>query len=166
LKSIALSRDPVELLLGYDLIVATSVDYADTLALTPMYGHKIIEVTLAPRTRTLIELGDLPRDRPLGIVYRTSVFLSLVLGTLEALGFDPNEIRAYQENDYRPTLHGTRGEVAVIGFNEAPMYVQPAYKTRNERFLASGGRLIRFEYKIDRHSLTHIEDRISALLSE
>jgi len=45
------------------------------------------------------------------------------------------------------------------------MYVQPEYKTTNERFVAAGGRLIRFEYRIDRGSLSHIEDRISALLT-
>jgi len=165
LNSISASRDPVELLLGYDLIVATSVDYPDISALTPMYRHKMIEVTLAPRTRTLIELGDLPRDRPLCIVYRTAVFLNLVRETLMALGFDERRVLAYQERDYAPALHGAHGESAIIGFNEAPMYIDPAYKTRNERFAAAGGRLIRFEYRIDRNSLSYIEDRISTLLS-
>jgi len=165
LDSIISSSNPIELLLGYDLIIATSVDYHDTLALTPMYQHKIIEVTLATRTRTLIELGDLPRDKPLSIVYRTPVFLNLVQDTLRALGFDESKIMAYQESDYNLSLHGTCGEAAIIGFNEAPMYIDPNYKSKNERFITSGGRLIRFEYRIDRTSLTHIEDRISSLLN-
>ncbi|MCL2562986.1 MAG: GntR family transcriptional regulator [Oscillospiraceae bacterium] len=165
LASISASRDPVELLLGYDLIVATSVDYPAVLDLTPMYRHKLIEVTLAPRTRTLMELGDLPRDRVVSIIYRTNIFLNLVRETLTALGFDESRILTYQEADYSPALHGAHGEAAIIGFNEAPMYVSPAYKTKNERFVASGGRLIRFEYRIDRGSLGHIEDRISALLT-
>jgi len=165
LDSIASSSNPIELLLGYDLIIATSVDYADTVALTPMYQHKIIEGSLAPRTRTLIELGDLPRDKPISIVYRTPVFLNLVQDTLRALGFDEAKIVVYQESDYNPSLHGAKGEAAIIGFNEAPMYVDPVYKAKNERFVVSGGRLIRFEYRIDRTSLAHIEDRISSLLS-
>jgi len=166
LDSISASSNPVELLLGYDLIIASSVDYADTMALTPMYQHKIIEVTLVPRTRTLIELGDLPRDKPISIVYRTPVFLNLVQETLHALGFSEAKCETYQEQAYTPDLHGTRGEVAIIGFNEAPMYVDQVYKTKNERFIASGGRLIRFEYRIDRTSLSHIEDRILGLLNE
>jgi len=165
LTNIVTSANPIELLLGYDLIIATSVDYADTVALTPMYQHKIIEVTLAPRARTLIELGDLPRDKPISIVYRTPVFLNLVHDTLRALGFDETKVVTYQESEYNPSLHGAQGEIAVIGFNEAPMYVDPIYKSKNERFITSGGRLIRFEYRIDRMSLTHIEDRISSLLS-
>ena len=44
------------------------------------------------------------------------------------------------------------------------MYVDLAYRMRNERFIAAGGRLIRFAYRIDRGSLGHIEDRISGLL--
>ena len=164
LAKVAASRDPAELLRGYDLIVATSVDYPAALALTPVVRHKIIEVTLAPRTRTLVELGDLPRDRTVSIIYRTQMFLTLVQDTLDALGFDKNRILARPEADYSPALHGADGEAAIIGFNEAPMYVDLAYKTKNERFIASGGRLIRFAYRIDRGSLGHIEDRISALL--
>ena len=161
----ATSGDPAEFLLGYDLIIATCIDYAATVALAPMYQHKIIELTITPRSLTLIELGDLPRDKPISIVYRTPVFLNLVQETLYALGFQDKWIKAYQEGEYTLSVHGTGGEVAIIGFNEAPMYIDGAYKLKNERFIASGGHLIRFEYRIDRSSLTHIEDRISALLN-
>ncbi|MCL2368145.1 MAG: GntR family transcriptional regulator [Oscillospiraceae bacterium] len=164
LENVMASGDPVELLLGYDLIVATVVDYPETLAMAPMYQHKIIELTLAPRTRTLMDLGQLPRDRPVSIVYRTPVFLDLVQKTLAALGFDAAKIRAYQEHDYSLDLHGARLEAAIIGFNQAPIFIDPAYQDKNQRFEAAGGKLFRFAYRIDRNSLSYIEDRISALL--
>jgi len=164
LTGISAGRNPVEALLGYDLIVATSVDYPATLELYPMYRHKVIEATLVPRTRTLMQLGDLPRDQPLSVVYRTPQFLNLVCTTLASLGFDRKKIHAYQESVYTPSHHNAHGEAAIIGFNEAPMYVDHGYRLQNERFIEAGGQLIRFEYRIDRTSLSLVEDRISALL--
>jgi len=165
IPNISATQSPVGFLLGYDLIVTTSIDYPATLALVPMLKHKVIEGTIAPRTRTLVELGNLPRDGKISIVYRTPVFLNMVQHTLSVLGFDQTKIEAYQEDAYTPELHGGRGEAAVIGFNEAPMYTQRTYKAKNERFIAAGGRIIHFEYRIDRASLSNIEDRISDLLS-
>ena len=164
LDSLQGSRNPVELLLGYDLIVATTVDYADTVALAPMYAHKMMEATLVPRTRTMMELGECRREEKISIVYRTPVFLALVERTLYSLGFDPEKIFSTQEAVLAPENLGDKGESVIIGFNEAPMYIRPEYRVKNERFLNSGGRFIRFEYRIDRASLTQIEDRISTLL--
>lgn len=164
LSSIVASRKPVKLLLDYDLIVATSVDYQEILALTPMYGHKIMEATLAPRTRTIVTLSELSREREVAVVYRTEVFFEMVRRTLLALGFDDKWIVGYHEQKYTPQIHGSRGEVAVIGFNEAPMFTQEEYQAGNAAFQAAGGRLIRFEYRIERDSLLQIEDRISELI--
>lgn len=162
----ATSGDPAEFLLGYDLIIATCIDYAATVALAPMYQQKIVELTITPRALTLIELDNLPRDKPISIIYRTPVFLEMVQNTLQGLWFSMDMCTAYQEKEYSPELHGTRGEAAIIGFNEAPMYVDQSYKTKNERYIAGGGRIIHFEYRIDRKSLSYIEDRILELLND
>lgn len=158
--------NPSQLLLGYDLIIASVIDFPALVDMVPMYLNKIVKVTLSPMTRTLVALSSLPRDSRLSVIYRTASFRDMVLNSLIKLGFQGKNIFPVNENDYNPTRHSDNGVSAIINFNESPIYTDIRFKQRNEDFLLKGGKIIHFEYCIDRSSLSYIEEQIQRVLEE
>ena len=165
LKMCTASSSPTLLLSGFDLIIASTIDYESVLALVPTFRTKIMEAKIVPRTQTIVALSKLPREAKISVVYRTRHFLEMVEQTLLSLGFPKSHILAHYDEEYSPEIHASGGELAVIGFNEAPMFLKAAYKAKNERFIASGGQLLRFHYRIDRLALNEIEQRLMELLN-
>lgn len=165
LDTIAGSPDPVQLLMSYDRIIATSIDYPDIVRLAPMFTGKILEAGISPRTKTLMEISTIPQGAKVSVVYRTQFFRQMVVQSLLGLGFAAENILAYSEKDYSPASHGDGGVAAVLNFNESPVYLDPAFRQRNEEFTTQGGKIIRFEYQIERGSLVYIEDQIQRLVS-
>ena len=166
LENIQRSSDPLNKLANYNLIITTSIDYAATSQLALPLRHKIIEATISPCTSTLVEIAALPRTSRINIVYRTNTFLMMIKKTLISMGFHEEFLFPWQELDYNPACHFHNAIDAVINFNESPVYVNPDFHDANKEFTRSGGKLILFEYQIDRSSLLHIEDRIQTLVSE
>lgn len=165
LKMCTVANNPERFLAPFDLIIASTIDYTAVLELVPMYRSKIVDAKITPRTQTIMELSKIPRTTSVWVVHRTRYFLEMVEHTLLSLGFPKEHIIAWQEDDVRPEQYASVGAGAIIGFNEAPMFIKPAYKTKNDRFIASGGHLLRFHYRIDRSALNDIEARLSQLLN-
>lgn len=165
LDHIQRSGNPLDTLFNYDLIIATSIDYPAILSLAPMYTHKIIEAAISPRTNTLIELSGLTRDARISIVYRTPAFLNMVTKALLSLGFKKENFTLWTDAEYLPEVHRGNSDHAVVTFNESPVFIDSAFEPLNRAFNERGGRMIYFEYRIDRGSLTYIEDRIHDLLT-
>lgn len=159
------SPDPIQLLLGYDLVMATSIDYPAILEIAPKFKNKVLEALLTPSTKTLIQLSQLPEDSRIGVVYRTKVFRKMVLDTLASFDFQPENIVTVQELDYHPDLQEEQEITVLLNFNESPVYTNPAFQEHNEKFLKKGGKILRFDYQIERNSLLQIEDRIQQLLT-
>lgn len=166
LDIIAGSPDPVQMLLGYDMIVATSIDYPAVLELAHAFRSKVTEARLSPRTSMLMQLSRLPADSKFSVIYRTEIFRKMVERCLLSLGFSEESISYWHEYEYNPVYLGENGVSVVIGFNESPVIINPAFKARNNDFLQSGGLILRFEYRIERNSLLQIEDQIQQLLDK
>lgn len=165
LDNIQKNHDPLRMLVHYDLIIATSIDYEATIQLVPELRHKIVEATITPRTNTLVEIAALPRSARINVVYRTNTFLRMVHKAITNLGFAATNIFPHQELDYTPDKHFENGVSAVVNFNESPVYIDAAFQPANEKFVRDGGKLIYFEYRIDRSALLYIEDRIQELFA-
>lgn len=166
LDTIAGSPEPLRMLLGYDLIIATTIDYASVLEIAPMFRHKILEAHITPRTGTLSRLSTFPENTRFRVVYRTGIFRDLVLRSLLSLGFGQEQIFCRHELEYNPARHSEDGVRAVINFNESPVLLSDAFQERNRAFEQEGGQILRFEYQIERGSLIFIENRIQNLLSK
>lgn len=166
LDNIKAEFDPYEILLNYDLIIASVIDYPEISEMIPMMKNKIICAEISPRSRTLLKLSTLPRNSKITVIYRTDTFKNMVINTLLKIGMDPMNIFPVQELQYNPEKHSDNGVSVLINFNESPVYVNPAFTERNQQFLSEGGKIIHFEYYLDRDSLLDIEKRISSILAE
>lgn len=166
LDTIAGSGDPVQMLMAYDMIIVTSIDYPQILRMSPMVKNKVVEASLSPRTRTLVRLSALPADSRISVIYRTTVFRDMVLGSLVSLDFRRENIFCYLDTEYNPAHHYDNGVSVVVNFNESPVFLDPAFTGRNEEFLNRDGVIMRYEYQLDRSALVYIEDRIQKLLQQ
>lgn len=166
LDTIATNPDPVQMLLTYGLIIATTIDYPDIIRLAPMLKNKIIEAALTPKTKTLAALSQFPSNSRFCVIYRTEAFQSMIVKYLLSLDFDPRNIFCYMDADYKPENHFQKDVRAIVTFNESPIYKNPLFEDANSKFIKNGGRIIRFEYQIERASLVYIEDRIQKLLEK
>ncbi|AMC94567.1 hypothetical protein AOC36_11465 [Erysipelothrix larvae] len=163
LNSIQISKNPSDLLMTYDLIIATIIDYDQLVEIIPEHNHKILRANIVPTNSTLKLLSSLPKYSRITVIYRTDVFKQLVIDTLTNLGFKFENIYAYYEHDYNPKNHSLNGVNAIINFNESPLYTNPAFQQRNHEFILNGGKIIHFEYMLTRTSLTAIEERIHSI---
>jgi len=164
IDTIAQSADPAKMLSGYDLIIATSIDFGRMRELAPGHAGRVMEARLSPRTDTMMRLAAFARNTVFMVVYRTPVFLAMVRRCLLSLGFPSKHILACQEREYDPPSHGENGVGAVLNFNESPVLIDPRFALRNEAFEKGGGAVVRFEYVIERSSLVEIEHRLGQLL--
>lgn len=164
LDTIAGSGDPVQMLMAYDLIIVTSIDYPQILKMSPMVKNKVVEASLSPRTRTLVRLSALPVDSRINVIYRTTIFRDMVLGSLVSLDFRRENIFCYLDTEYNPAHHYDGGVSVVVNFNESPVFLDPAFAERNREFIERDGVIMRYEYQLDRSALVYIEDRIQKLL--
>lgn len=158
------AAEPVQMLRDYDLIISTPIDYEEIVSLVPIYAHRIVKVNLAPHTNTLLAIANIPRHHRIRVIFRTIIFRDFVLTTLYSLGFSKEQIDTVHEDAYRPISHFENNVQVVINFNESPVYVDDFFQTLNQEFESQGGQLLRFIYRIDRGSLSYIEDRLNALL--
>lgn len=166
LDTIARSGDPVQLLLGYDLIIASAIDYASIMEMSPLLAERTMQALLEPRARTMVRLSTLPAKAKVAVIYRTPVFRDMVVKSLRSLNFRPHQILTFHERDYNPAHHADNGVVAILNFNESPLYTNEAFTARNREFTAGGGVILRYEYQIERGTLMAIEERIRKLAQQ
>jgi len=164
LDTIASNADPVQVLLGYDLVIASSIDYPAVMRIAPMFRHKTLEATISPRTRTLVELSALPPHSRFSVLYKTETFRDMVVRCLLSLGFHRENIFCCLYSEYNPVSHSDNGVNAVINYNESPLFLDQAFAERNRIFTEQGGHILRFHYQIERSSLVFIEDQIQKLI--
>lgn len=160
------SPDPLQMLSGYDLIIATTIDYPDILALAPSLGRRTIEARISPRTRTLTTLLSLPEDAKISVVYRTANFRDMVLKCLYSFDFKRENIFCFTDREYNPESHSDNGVSVIVNHNQSPVYTDAAFEKRNREFTEQGGHIIRFEYQLERGSLVYIEDQIQQLMKQ
>ena len=160
------SADLVASLGQYDLIIATTVDYAPLLALAPMHAARIIEVGISPRTTTLVELSELPPSTSAIIVYRNGIYRDMAIKTLTTLGFARDSIYLCDDPDFACDFDasGRQGANVLLHFGEAEVCEHPVFLRRSAEFERAGGYVLRFEHRIDHASLIRIENRVRALV--
>lgn len=163
LDSVTENNVPEELLGGFDLLVIPSWHYAAVAALLPGLEDRLVEAAVTPANETLIHLTALPRDARIGLICRSHVFLSIVKGLLLSYGFQEEKILSFFEMDYTIETYFPGGIDVLISFRDAHIFTNPDFGFRNEEFLGKGGRILTFQYQVERGSLIFIEDRVRRL---
>jgi len=156
--------DPERRLSCFDLVLTTSTHYSEVLAAAQGLKDRLIQVVVSPSQETIISLAGIKPDQALGAVCESAQFHAIIRDRLESLGI----ANALEWLTY--PCEADRFE-AFVG-NKDVLIVPPGFQSLLSRdtarvvaeFTEGGGKLVAFDYQIERGSLVYFEERVRGLL--
>lgn len=150
----------------YDIIITTATHYNELLGVIPEGRDKIIRAVVSPSQQTIIDLATLPKDAEIGIITRSQNFLSIIKNKLKDFQINPKKATSIFEDDKSGLAEFMKDRDVVI--------TPPKCSLENEKMTAApfsdllerGGKIIRFEYQLERSTLIRIEEKISELMDK
>lgn len=147
----------------YELILTTTTHYNELIGIVPELKDKIIRAAVSPSQQTIIDLATIPPDARIGIITASRNFLNIIRGKLKDFQINPkNTVNLFEDQADRLAEFVAGCRVIIV---------PPKCALENQRgegaalcgFRENGGRLIRFEYQLERSTLIRIEEKIAEL---
>lgn len=161
LDDVVENSDPERLLSGFDVILTTSTHYTEILSLCPAQKDRILQAALTLGQQTIIELASVKPDDRIGIICMTRRFNEIILERIKMFGLKTEEVNYLcncEGSDFHRYLED---KDVVILPSEMSLSNNWSLTDALEKFAGRGGRIINFDYQIDRGSLIYIEEQIS-----
>jgi len=161
-----LGANATDTLRPFDIIITTANHYKDVKALVPLLSDRIVQAIVSPRQESLIELARINATQKIGIVSRSEIFHQIIVNKLRDLHIDESRVSHLTISNIKQLADFiTDIQVVIIppGYNLIRNRAQAA---QVQRFRESGGKIIEFDYQIERGSLLQIEERIRSRLQE
>ncbi|MGQ9801449.1 MAG: GntR family transcriptional regulator [Candidatus Saccharicenans sp.] len=165
LDEVMADPDAEKRLKPFDLILTTSTHYSELLGKLSGLKDKLIQVAVSPSQETIIEMASLSPVQRLGVVCESQNFLNRVVARLKSLGLATGTVPCLflKDEDRLPEFLSA---VDVV-------FIPPGYHLQRRKenmaavqeFTGRGGKIITFDYQIERGSLLYVEEKISQLLN-
>lgn len=150
----------------YDLLLTTSNHYNEVRALMPNLADKIMQTAVSPSQQTIIDIAKISDGAEVGIICSSSQFMDIIKNRLKLFNIDPQKISCIFENQIQN----------IVSFmeNRDILIIPPDFLVNKDRkvlealncFKERGGKVIRFDYQIERGSLIYIEEQISRIMDK
>lgn len=149
----------------FDLILTTSTHYSELLGKVARLKDRLIQVAVSPSQETIIEMASLSPIQRLGVVCESPNFLARVMARIKEMGLASGPVSHLFLKD-EENLPDFLEKIDVV-------FVPPGYQLQRKKenlaavqhFTERGGKVIVFDYQIERGSLLYVEERISQLLN-
>jgi len=146
----------------FQLILTTSTHYSEVMGLLPALRDRVVQVAVSPSQDTIIEMAGLSPTQRMGVICESQIFRRIVKNRLKDLELSSSLPCLLISEEAR--LPEFLEELDVV-------FVPPGYQIQRRRetvhavqkFTERGGRVIVFDYQIERGSLLHVEERIRQL---
>lgn len=162
--SIILDDDPKQLLSDFDLVVTTVTHYEQVSQSLKGFERKILPVDMAPSRQTIVSISTLPEEYKVGIICQSNKFAYLIMEQLELLCGYPRNVPVHFENDLSGSIKFMKRMDAVIVSPDLLLLDANLSGSAVEDYISAGGKVIPFDYLIDRASLIHLEEHVDSLL--
>ncbi len=162
--SVLLDDSPGQFFQDYDLVLTTATHYEEVSRSLKGIGSRLLPVGMAPSRQTIVALSTLPEHVSVGVICRSNKFSYLVNEQLELFRPGRKSLPVHFETDVAGDLRFMRRFGAVICAPDLLVFDPELSKGAVEEYQAGGGRIIPFEYHIDRASLLHVEESIDGIL--
>jgi len=154
-----------DILENFDIIFTTSTHYKELCELIPQLNDKIMQAVVSPNRQTIIDLATIPEDAQLCVLCVSKMFRDIIKEHLRGFNINMENICYFYEDeidDLDEALQYSNILIVPPGFfaEKGSQYIE-VLKAFKER----GGKVINFEYQIERGSMIYIEERISNLLN-
>jgi DNA-binding transcriptional regulator YhcF (GntR family) len=148
----------------FDLILTTTTHYSEILGLAKRLKDRIVQMVFSPSAETLISLASLKPAQTLGIIVESRQFLEIIRLKLGDLCLTNRA-----EHQFFPC---SDEELRRFFADKDVLIVPPAFQTMLDRetaaviadFTQRNGKIIPFDYQIERGSLVYLEESIKSLL--
>lgn len=163
-----LTRDPApeRRMEGFEVIITTSTHYTELMGLLPGLRERIVQVVVSPSQNTIIDLAAITSSQKIGVVCESQKFLSIILGKLKDFKIVSTNVEHRFISDDSHIGDFLRDKQVVIVPPNCPLLRDRAEAAAVQEFTQRGGKVIAFDFQIERGSLLYVEERIKALLSK
>ncbi len=177
LDDVRAERADPDALSSADLLLTTTTHEAELHRLLPGFAARILPAAVSPSQRTVVGMARIPLGSRVGIVCRSERFRRIIEGSLGSLGDEPADADFLAEDTLvrdgvraasapeRLSAFLSRIDVVVVPPDTALDPQVPAFAPVLAGFLERGGRIVPFEYQIERGSLVHLEEAVERILS-
>jgi DNA-binding transcriptional regulator YhcF (GntR family) len=164
LDELSRAADPEKRLSEFDLILTTSTHNSEVLGLAQSLKDRIVQMVLSPSAETIISLAGLKPSQTLGILIESQQFLDIIR-------FKLTDLCLTNRVDHKYFPCGSE-ELDNFVSDKDVLIVPPAFQAALDSdtaavvaaFTEGGGKIIPFDYQIERGSLVYLEERIKLLL--
>ncbi|HHW30722.1 MAG TPA: GntR family transcriptional regulator [Clostridiaceae bacterium] len=158
-------KKSVDILKWFDIIITTSNHYHDLCREMPELTNRIIQAAVSLSRQTIIDLATIPEDENICILCTSDMFLNIIREHLKGFNIDLSKTYHVFEKDMdylQDTLRNCTTLIVPPGFFvEKGEYLIEIISGFKEK----GGKIINFEYQIERGSMMYIEEQISNALN-
>ncbi len=166
LEEVIRDVSPEKRLNPFKLILVTSTHYKDLIGRVSSLRNRVVQVAVSPSPETILELAGIGMQARVGIVCESRTFAQIIQNKLRDFHIAPRNVETL--------LIGERGNVAEFVGDKDVVIIPPGYsfeisrdnKALFQRFREQGGKVIHFEYRIERGSLLYLEERIKELMEQ
>lgn len=165
-ESIILDDDPKALLADFDLVLTTVTHYGQIAQSLAGSGVKLLQVAMAPSRHTIVSITTLPKETAIGIVCSSNKFANLITEQLTYFLARQQTFDINFETDLQSTIRFIQNYGAIVVSPDSLLFEPTVSGGALERYEAAGGRVIPFDYLIERGSLIHIEEQVAHVMKE
>ena len=161
-----LFRDPAagRRLEEFDLILTTPTHFHDLLARFPGIQDKTLQVAVSPTRDSIIRLARLTPSQKIGVVCESARFFTIVTNHLKSFDILADNAAVLYLSDIGRLDEFIRDKDVLIVPPGYPLLQSREHAASIQAFTEKGGAVIPFDYKIERGSLLHVEERIRTIL--
>ena len=166
LDELAADPEPEKRLREYGLVFTTSTHYSELLGMAPGLREKILQVVVSPSQESIIQLALLKANQKIGVISESLRFQQIIRNKLRDFGIPSSTVAQLLLKPGADAAEFLRNRDAVIVPPGYTFDLQRSNKAAIQAFTERGGRIIVFDYQIERGSLLHLEERIKEILEK
>lgn len=160
LDDVAKWPEPEVVFREYDLILTTSTHFTELSGLLPQIRSRLVQVAVSPSQQTVIDLATVPQKAAVAVLARSEQFMQIITNSLRDFEITNSYSFYYDDNlDYSAVIRD-KGVLVI-----PPDLEHLKGEGEISKFQKAGGRVITFDYQIERGSLIYLEEEISRILS-
>lgn len=162
--SIIMDDAPERLLSDFDLVLTTETHFEQVQNAMQGSSLPLMAAPVSLSRQTIVAISTLPEGCPIGILCMSFKFANLIREQLELFCTVPHPVSVHFESDAGGTARFLKRFDTVIVPPDSPLLDPSTADAATEEFLARGGKLLPFEYLIDRGTLIYVEDQVASML--
>jgi len=156
--------DPVKRLGEFEIVFSTSTHYSELIGLVPSLKERIVQVVVSPSQETIISLASMSVNQRVGIVCESRQFMQIIRNKLKDFRVPAGAISHLFLSEGKDLSSFIADKDVVIAPSGYPLDIRREDKAGFQAFTERGGKLVIFDYRIERGSLLYLEERIKTLL--